>query len=437
MKVLGKEESSENEASSVIAKLSKGQVVDADFAITEGETKPPKRYTSGSMILAMENAGKLIEDEELREQISGNGIGTSATRAEVIKKLVSNGYIALDGKTQILTPTNIGYAIYDVVLENIPQMLSPKMTASWEKGLASIENGSITQAEYREKLYGFIRKTIASIGEKEAAQRPTVERWERGMCPVCGNTLYETETYFMCSKYSKKDKKACKYAFSKTISGRAFTEEEIETLLAGKTTDILYGFISKKGNEFESRIGIVDGAVSFITETSDTSLICPKCQKPLKESKYSYECGCGFSCYHTMGGRKIGEAEMQEVFDCKLIEGYEGFTDKNCLSYDAWLLFDGKNVFLGKKELSGRQMEAGEYLELLENGETKELEGFKSAKGNAFSAKLKLSKGQVKFEFPKDEDGKKSKGKGSKKSKASSGTSDLSPDDILRQIMGG
>lgn len=437
MTVLGKEEKADDESSSsVIASLKKGQVLDAEFSIAEGETKPPKRYTSGSMILAMENAGKLIEDEELREQIDGSGIGTSATRAEVIKKLVSNKYIAQDNKTQILTPTQIGYAIYDVVQQNIPQMLSPKMTASWEKGLASIERGQLSQEEYIEKLYGFIRKVISNIGQQQAEERPEVIRTERGLCPVCGNTLYETDTYFMCSKYSKKDKKACKFAFSKTLAGRTFSEEEIEILLQGGTTDTLYGFISKKGNEFDSKIGIVDGAVSFITETSDTSLMCPKCHKPMKESKYTYECDCGFSCYHTMGGRKIGEEEMQEVFDCMLIEGYEGFTDKNGNPYDAWLMFDGTNVFLGKKELSGRAMEAGEYLQLLQDGHTDELEGFTSAKGNSFSAKLKLEKGQVKFDFPEKEK-KTGKGKGSGK-KGSSGktTLSVSPEDFLNSLIG-
>ncbi len=126
------------------------------LAIKEGETSPPKRYNSGSMILAMENAGQLIEDEELRAQIKGCGIGTSATRAEILKKLVANKYIALNKKTQILTPTLMGEMIFDVVNLSIRSLLNPELTASWEKGLNYVAEGTITPEEYMTKLDHFI-----------------------------------------------------------------------------------------------------------------------------------------------------------------------------------------------------------------------------------------------------------------------------------------
>ena len=126
------------------------------MAIKEGETSPPKRYTSGSMILAMENAGQLIEDEELRAQIKGSGIGTSATRAEILKKLVSIKYLALNKKTQVITPTLLGELIFDVVGASIRQLLNPELTASWEKGLTYVAEGSITSDEYMEKLERFV-----------------------------------------------------------------------------------------------------------------------------------------------------------------------------------------------------------------------------------------------------------------------------------------
>ena len=126
------------------------------FVIKEGETSPPKRYTSGSMILAMENAGQLIEDEELRAQIKGSGIGTSATRAEILKKLVNIKYLALNGKTQVITPTLLGEMIFDVVGASIKQLLNPDLTASWEKGLTYVAEGSITPEEYMEKLERFV-----------------------------------------------------------------------------------------------------------------------------------------------------------------------------------------------------------------------------------------------------------------------------------------
>lgn len=131
--------------------------------IREGETSPPKRYNSGSMILAMENAGQLIEDEELRAQIKGSGIGTSATRAEILKKLIANKYIALNKKTQILTPTLLGEMIFEVVNASIKSLLNPELTASWEKGLTYVADGKITPDEYMGKLLNFIQGRTAQV----------------------------------------------------------------------------------------------------------------------------------------------------------------------------------------------------------------------------------------------------------------------------------
>ncbi|MCD7820333.1 MAG: DNA topoisomerase, partial [Lachnospiraceae bacterium] len=141
------------------------------LGIREGETSPPRRYNSGSMILAMENAGQLIEDEELRTQIKGSGIGTSATRAEILKKLIANDYIALNKKTQVLTPTLQGEMIYDVVFWSIRSLLNPELTASWEKGLTYVAEGSITSDEYMVKLENFIRsRTDAVLSVNNQAQ---------------------------------------------------------------------------------------------------------------------------------------------------------------------------------------------------------------------------------------------------------------------------
>ena len=141
--------------------LKKGTAVYiSDISIKEGETSPPKRYNSGSIILAMENAGQLIEDEELRAQIKGSGIGTSATRAEILKKLVNNGYLSINNKTQIITPTLLGELIFEVVNASIKPLLNPELTASWEKGLTGVANGNISSDEYLVKLNDFvIRRT--------------------------------------------------------------------------------------------------------------------------------------------------------------------------------------------------------------------------------------------------------------------------------------
>lgn len=141
-----------------LQKLKKNDILSVDsLSIKEGETSPPKRYNSGSMILAMENAGQLIEDEELRAQIRGSGIGTSATRAEILKKLFSIKYLSLNKKTQVITPTLLGEMIFDVVNCSIRQLLNPELTASWEKGLTYVAEGSITPQEYMDKLEHFVR----------------------------------------------------------------------------------------------------------------------------------------------------------------------------------------------------------------------------------------------------------------------------------------
>lgn len=167
------------------------------FEIKEGETSPPKRYSSGTLILAMENAGQLIEDEELRAQIKGSGIGTSATRAEIIKKLVNNKYLELNKKTQIITPTLMGEMIHDVVASSIKSLLNPELTASWEKGLSYVAEGSITEEEYMQKLENFISQRTNAV---------------KGL-----NNQYQLRTYFdyAAQFYKKQGKSAGKKATGK------------------------------------------------------------------------------------------------------------------------------------------------------------------------------------------------------------------------------
>ena len=164
-----KEEDSENEVNRVgglsgLSGLKKGsKIYLMQTGLREGETSPPKRYTSGTMILAMENAGKLIEDESLREQIKGSGIGTSATRAGILTKLEKNEYIHLDKKNQQLSPSLLGEKIVQILWNSIPSLLNPTLTASWEKGLSYVEEGKIEEREYMEKLEDFVRKNTEKV----------------------------------------------------------------------------------------------------------------------------------------------------------------------------------------------------------------------------------------------------------------------------------
>ena len=157
-----------NENLDMLNSLKKGEKISiVDLSTKEGETSPPSRYSSGTIILAMENAGKLIEDEELREQIKGSGIGTSATRAEIIKKLDRIEYININSKTQILTPTNKGEKVYDIVRKSIPDMLNPKLTASWEKGLTMVAQKEIPKEDFMDKLEKYINTRVIKLKKQE------------------------------------------------------------------------------------------------------------------------------------------------------------------------------------------------------------------------------------------------------------------------------
>ena len=160
--VENKEETAEN--LEILKTLKKGQEIPVrQYEIKDSETSPPTRYNSGSMILAMENAGKLIEEEELREQIKGAGIGTSATRAEIIKKLEKIKYIAINNKTQIITPTQLGEVVYDTVYQSMPDMLNPKLTASWEKGLDLVAKKEIQPEVFMQKLEQYVKGKVDKL----------------------------------------------------------------------------------------------------------------------------------------------------------------------------------------------------------------------------------------------------------------------------------
>lgn len=231
-----------------IATIEKGNMFNATFAVKEGVTTPPKRYNSGSIILAMENAGKMIEDEELRAQIKGSGIGTSATRAEILKKLVAIQYINLNNKTQILTPNNIGETVYDVVNSVFPELLSPEMTANWEKGLTAIDEGTLTAYEYRNKLESYISSSIFKVKEKSDIQY-TTEKAEKqgngalGKCPNCGADIISGKFGAYCSG-------KCGMQVSKAM-GKSLSDAQIKSMLAGKKT-LVKGLTSKTGKKYDA-----------------------------------------------------------------------------------------------------------------------------------------------------------------------------------------
>ncbi len=368
----------------LVDQLTKGQELPVNgYSLKEGSTKPPKRYTSGSMVLAMENAGQLIEDEELRAQIKGSGIGTSATRAEIIKKLVRIGYLHLNKKSQILSPEVLGEMVYEVVNMTVPALLNPKMTASWEKGLDGITRGTVIMEDYREKLEDFIRKETLNMVERNltsqlvAQIQPLTGKGARGIaakkklgiaCPVCGGELETTPFGYGCGNY-KKDGTGCKFSVG-TIAGRDLSEEEFKDLITKGRTDVLEGFVAKSKKKFPASLVLEkdeEGRVNIAFDFSANEpqivegIKCPSCGGDIVATAY------GFRCIH---------------FD----------REKE----------DGCDFSVGK--IAEKSLNVSQLTELITNGRTETIRGFKSKTGKKFDACLCMEKDEngktvIKFDF--------------------------------------
>lgn len=266
---------SENKSLDFLNNLKKGEKIEVEgFELKEGKTSPPKRFTSGSIIIAMENAGKLIEDDELREQIKGSGIGTSATRAEILKKLERIEYIKINSGTQVITPTIKGEVIYKTIKNSIPSLLNPILTASWEKGLGLVVRKEISSDEFMIKLEDYIKRNvdnvinnngiinseylISSIENKEKVNMDKIDE-VLGICPICknGRIIKNTKGYG-CDNW----KSGCQF-FVGDICGVKIPVIQIKKLLKHGTTDSIQGFKSQKGNVFEAKLIIKDNKISF------------------------------------------------------------------------------------------------------------------------------------------------------------------------------
>ena len=464
-------------------KLQKGETLFSDgYAIREGKTSPPKRYTSGSMVLAMENAGQLIEEEELREQIKGSGIGTSATRAEIIKKLVRVGYLNLNKKTQVLTPERLGEMIFEVVSMTVPALLNPKMTASWEKGLDGITRGTVVMEDYRSKLEDFIRReTVAMIEQDLTGQiatriHPLVGKGGKGLaakrslgipCPVCGGTIETTPFGYGCSNYQK-DGGGCRFSIG-TIAGRDLNDEEVKELLTEGHTGVLSGFVSKSKKKFSASLILEkddEGKVSVGFDFSKNQpeilegVVCPVCGSAVEITPFGYSCVKHHEhpdeCYFSVGkiaGKALGVDDLTELLTTGKTGLIRGFTARNKKKFNACLKLeqteDGrKNIAFDFSQndaavvpdvvcpicggaivetsfgfgcanyrqddpdscrfaigtMAGKDLNAAQVKELLNQGRTGTIRGFKSKSGKKFDACVALEhtedgKIELRFDF--------------------------------------
>lgn len=350
--------------------LNKGDTVRIkDVIIKDCKTMPPKRYTSGSIILAMENAGKFIEDEELRAQIKSSGIGTSATRADILEKLCDIDYIKLEKKTQQLTPKPTGEVVYEVVKATIPSMLKAEMTASWEKGLAGIENGSVSFDYYKALMDDFVAKRIAEIKTNDYTdyisqvlignpfvpinQKPAefgvVESSDtRLKCPVCGGRIlknrYGTKEWYACENYSK-DTTKCFFSVGK-ICNNLIDTVQLNNLLTIGHTDTL-DFVSGDGRPFKTALKLcLDISsrvckVDFASFGTKSMFSCPKCGKTMLENDEKYFCDCGVYIKKVFGGRAITKDEVEKLLTNKTTGFLSGFySEKKRKYFDAELILD-------------------------------------------------------------------------------------------------
>lgn len=352
--------------------LKQGQTIDINgFEIKDSKTSPPKRYTSGSMILAMENAGQLIEDEELRAQIKGSGIGTSATRAEIIKKLIRIGYLNLNKKTQVITPEAFGEMVYEVVAMTVPALLNPKMTASWEKGLDGITNGTVDVRDYRAKLENFIRRETIQIRDRDLTNALAAKisqftgKGAKGLgarrkigvaCPVCGGDMVTTPFGYGCANYQK-DGNGCNFVIG-TIAGKSLSDEQVKELLTNKITPTIRGFKGKSGKKFDACLKleqdnngkhIVKFDFEHVEAKKINDVVCPLCGGEIVQTPF------GFGCAN-----------------------YDKLDESSC------------RFSIGK--MSGKDIPEAQIKELLTNGRTATIRGFKSKAGKKFDARIALSR---------------------------------------------
>ena len=329
----------------------------------EGKTSPPNRYNSGSLILAMENAGSLIEDEELRSWIKSTGIGTSATRGEILKKLTNIGYLKINKSTQIVTPCNLGEMVYEVVNLTIPEMLNPKLSAIWDKELEEINNGEITFSAYKLKMDDYIRKMTDTIKKEDktdnvanniksfatgiisadsASKKPSL--LDGCKCPICGGQIVKNSFGYVCSNYKNT---GCKFGISNKIAGKTISENIVKTLLIDGITPLIKGFKSKAGKLFDAKLKLNNGVIKFdfpefIKEES--SITCPKCGKSLIKDNFYFNCNCGFKISHMICSKNISDSDMKELISNKKTGVIKGFKSKAGKLFNAKLILEDNKI---------------------------------------------------------------------------------------------
>lgn len=307
----------------------------------EKQTKPPKRYTEATLLAAMENAGKLIDDSELADSLKeAGGIGTAATRAAIIERLIKVGYIKRQRKT--LVPTAKGESLIELVPEEVK---SVELTARWEERLKHIEQGQ----EQADNWLMDIKNFTATVVKLVRAQTPqttgvNVERPILGPCPLCGKVVVEGKKGYGCSGW----KEGCKFVIWKEIAGKKLTEKQVKDLLEKASTDVIKGFKSKTGKSFEAMLKISpEGKVEFVFPGQKPVVLgpCLVCGKHVVETPKGYSCsgwreGCKFVIWKNIAGKQITYEQAKQLLDNGKSEVIAGFTANDGKQFNACLSID-------------------------------------------------------------------------------------------------
>jgi len=296
-------EPGEEEGNGVIPQLDQGESVQTTKSeIREKKTKPPKRYTEASLLAVMEGAGRLLDDKELKEAMKGHGLGTPATRAAIIERLIKVGYIERQKKN--LVPTAKGEKLINLVPEIIK---NPDFTGKWEKTLADIENGAADPEEFMAGIKKITTEIVGLARNQVASQRQS-KKESLGKCPLCGKDVIAGNKGYGCTGY----KEGCKFIIWNRIAGKKLSPVQAKTLLQKGKTSNIKGFKSKQGNKFDAVLQLKEGQVEFLfdSEAKQSHGQCPLCSQDIIESAKGYGCsgykgGCKFVIWKEISGVKI------------------------------------------------------------------------------------------------------------------------------------
>ncbi|MGB9666089.1 MAG: DNA topoisomerase 3 [Candidatus Cryosericum sp.] len=337
-------------------------------------TKAPARFTDASIIAAMETAGKLVDDEDLAEALKERGLGTPATRAEIIEKLIRTGVV--ERKARSLVATKRGMDLIDL-LERIQlsDLVAPDLTGDWEMSLRKIEKGQLDNDEFLDRIEEFTRQMIEKIKTYDAPTQIGIESTEPlGVCPICGGNVLERPSSYVCEHHGRK-KTDCKFSIPKTILRRPISREEAKQLMTEKRTEMLDGFVSKRGFKFSARLLLkpdnklewefAEGSAGAAAEpviNEEPLGRCPVCQSPVIETTEHYRCAntdCHFQMKKVYAGKTIDREMARNLLEHGKTDLIEDFVSKYNKPFSAYLKIGEKGKiefeFLNKRPKQARR----------------------------------------------------------------------------------